>query len=114
MSIVLGDGPDRLTVKLSRFGDFVAALVYDDNDPMTVNEWPSGVDIELRFYATETTTTAAATWPASITDDRAEWLVDKADVAADVLDDNNLTVRLFYIDGTTDLEWAKGSVKDQN
>jgi hypothetical protein len=112
VAITLGDGPDRLTVRLSRFGDFVAALIYDDGDPLTVNAWPVGVDIELRFYATDTTTTAAATWTATITGDRAEWAVDKADVAADVLDDANTVVRLFYLDGATDLEWAKGSVKD--
>lgn len=112
MSISLGDSPDRLTVKLSRFGDFVAALIYDDGDPLTTNEWPAGIDIELRFYATATSTTAAATWAASITDDRAEWDKDKADVAADVLDDANLTARLFYIDGATDLLWASGTVKE--
>lgn len=112
MSITLGNGPDRLTVKMSRFGDFVAALIYDDNDPLTTNTWPAGVVIELRFYATDTATTAAATWPATITGDRADWLIDKAVTAADVLDDSNLTVRLFYIDGTTELEWYKGAVKD--
>lgn len=113
MSLVLGDGPDRLTVKLSRFGDFVAALIYDDQDPATPNEWPAGAVIELRFYATPTTLTAAATWPATITTDRAEWNVDKTLVASAVLDPGNTDVRLFYIAGV-ELEWALGSVKDVN
>lgn len=111
-SIILGDGPDRLTVRLSRFGDFVAALIYDDGDPATPNAWPAGAVVELRFYATDTTLTAAATWSATITGDRAEWNVDKAVVASAVLDPGNTTVRLFYIIGATELEWAKGAVKD--
>lgn len=112
MSITLGDGPDRLTVRLSRFGDFVAALIYDDNDPATANAWPAGIVIELRFYTTDTTTTPAATWAATITADRAEWDKDKALIVSDVLDPGALTVRLFYIDGATDLVWASGSVKE--
>lgn len=112
MSISLGDPPDRLTVRLSRFGDFAAALIYDDNDPATTNLWPAGVVIELRFYATEATLTPAATWAATITGDRAEWNIDKAVVASAVLDPGNETVRLFYTDGPTELLWAKGGVKD--
>lgn len=112
MSITLGDGPDRLTVRLSRFGDFVAALIYDDNDPATPNVWPAGAVIELRFYATDTAPAPAATWAATITGDRAEWNIDKAVVASAVLDPGNETVRLFYTDGPTELLWAKGGVKD--
>lgn len=115
MAVTLGFQPERLTVKLSRFSDFVAALVYDDGDPMTVNEWPAGTVIELRFYATTSSTTAAASWSASITGDRAEWNVDLTDVATEVLDPGNDVARLFYDDGAgTVLEWALGSVKDTN
>lgn len=112
MSIALGDGPDRLTVRLSRFGDFVAALIYDDNDPNTVNAWPAGATIDLRFYATETATTPAATWAATITGDRAEWNVDKAVVESGVLGPGNETARLFYTVGATELLWARGAAKD--
>lgn len=112
MSITLGDGPDRLTVRLSRFGDFVAALIYDDNDPNTVNAWPAGAVVDLRFYATDTALTPATTWTATITGDRAEWNIDKAIVASAVLDPGNETARLFYTVGLTELMWAKGAVKD--
>lgn len=111
MSIILGDGPDRLTVKLSRFGDFAAALIYDDGDPLTANEWPVDVDIELRFYASRTDETTDVTWPATITGDRAEWHIPAADVDTDILDAGFLTVRLFYITPVATLQWAVGAVK---
>lgn len=115
MSITLGFSPERLTVKLSRFGDFVAALIYDDGDPLTVNEWPVGVSIELRFYSTADSEVAAVTWPATIVDDRADWHIDNADIDTDILDPSNVTARLFYDDGAgTELEWAIGVVKDVN
>lgn len=113
MSITLGDGPDKLTVKLSRFGDFVAALIYDDGDPATVNAWPAGVAIDVRFYATADTLAPAATWPAIIAGDRAEWHRDKLVVASEVLDLGLDTARLFYTSASgVELEWAKGVPKD--
>ena len=114
MAITLGFQPDRLQVKLSRFGDFTGALIYDDGDPDTPNEWPVGVIIELRFYATEKSTTVMASWPATIVDDRASWHVDKA-VTGQLLDDGNDKARLFYDDGAgTEFEWAVGATKDNN
>lgn len=110
MGIVLGDGPDRLTVKLSRHGDFVAALIYDDNDPNTVNAWPAGATIELRFYATTESADPAATWPATITGDRAEWHKNKTFVASEVLVPGLDTARLFYTTPAgVELEWAQGA-----
>lgn len=115
MSVVLGFQPERLTVKLSRFGDFVAALIYDDGNPLTVNEWPAGAVITLRFYASATGTTPAVEWPATIVDDRADWHVDNLVVTSAVLDPDYDTVRLFYDDGAgTELEWAIGVTKDLN
>lgn len=115
MAIVLGFQPEKLTVRLTRFGDYVAALIYDDGDPLTVNAWPVGTVIQLRFYPTETTTMAGATWPATIVADRAEWHIDNAVVASAVLNPGNDFARLFYDDGAgTELEWALGSVKDVN
>lgn len=115
MSIVLGDGADRLTVKVSRFGDFVAALIYDDNDPLTANEWPAGTEIEVRFYASETAETEEITWAAVISADRAEFYKTLAQVKTDVINPSNLTARLFYTfpSGVT-LEWASGVVKGAN
>lgn len=113
MSISLGFSPDRLTVKLSRFGDFTAALIYDDGDPATPNVWPDGVVIELRFYATKTSTSVEASWPATIVDDSASWHILKAATAA-VLDARNTQARLFYALDGTELEWAIGDVKDNN
>jgi hypothetical protein len=112
MSISLGFQPDRLSVKLSRFGDFTGALIYDDGDPNTVNAWPAGVVIELRFYSTDTSTTVAASWPATIVGDRASWHIDKVATAA-LLDAGDDKARLFYDDGAgTELEWAVGTTKD--
>lgn len=113
MAIVLGFQPDRLSVKLSRFGDFTGALIYDDGNPNTPNEWPVGVVIELRFYATDTSSTVEATWPATIVGDRASWHILKAATAA-LLDAGNDKARLFYSLAGTELEWAIGPTKDVN
>lgn len=115
MSITLGFQPERLQVKLSRFSDYAAALIYDDGDPLTVNAWPTGTVIELRFYPNATDETPGATWAATIVDERADWFKDKTDVATDVLDDGNIHARLFYGDASgAELEWALGTVKDVN
>ena len=107
MPIQLGFSPDRLNIQLSRFSDFVAALIYDGG------VWPDGTVIELRFYPTNSATSAAVTWPATITAERADWHVDNLVVASDVLDARNDIARLFYDDGAgTELEWALGSVRD--
>ncbi|HEY9415055.1 MAG TPA: hypothetical protein VIQ30_09880 [Pseudonocardia sp.] len=111
MSIDLGFSPDRLSVKLSRFGDFTSALIFDDGNPATPNEWPDGTVIELRFYSSETSTVVGASWPATIVDDRASWHVLKA-VTGALLDSGNTRARLFYALDGTELEWAIGSTKD--
>lgn len=112
MSVILGFQPERLVVKLSQFGDFTAALVYDDGDPSTVNEWPVGIAIALRFYPTDSATTPAVTWPATITGDRAEWHIDNAVVASAVINPGNDHARLFYTNGSVELEWAVGAIQD--
>lgn len=113
MSIVLGFKPDRLTVKLSRFGDFVGGLEYDDGDPDTPNEWPLDAVITLRFYATETSTTAEAEWPATFDGALASWYRPKSESAA-LLDGGHDKARLFYSRGGVELEWAVGGTQDQN
>lgn len=113
MAIVLGFQPERLTVKLSRFGDFTGGLRYDDGDPLTPNEWPDGAFIALRFYATETSETIEAEWEATKVADLASWHIDKTECKA-LLDAGNDKARLFYeLDGV-ELEWAVGGTKDTN
>jgi hypothetical protein len=113
VSIVLGFQPERLTVKLSRFSDFVSALEYDDGDPDTPNEWPPDAVLALRFYATETSTTVEAEWPATFAGALASWHQPKAQCAA-LLDDGHDQARLFYSRGGVELEWAVGPTKDTN
>lgn len=112
MSFSLGFQPERLTVKLSRFGDFVSALIYDDGDPAVPNAWPVDANIELRFYTDTEVAIAGAAWPALIVGDRASWHIPAAGVAAEVLDTGLEQARLFYSDPETTLEWALGPVKD--
>jgi len=110
MSFTLGFQPERLTVKLPRFGDFVSALIHPDADG-----WPVDTQIELRFYANDSTRTPAATWPATIVGQRAEWHITEAEIAAvrDVDgDDDEAAARLFYKVPGTELEWATGSTRD--
>lgn len=115
MSISLGFSPERLTVKLSRFGDFTAALIYDDGDSNTVNEWPVDAELEIRFYASATSPAAVVTWPADFYADRASWHIARADVASDVLDAHLKYARLVYVTPDVgELEWAIGQPKDVN
>lgn len=113
MSIDLGFSPDRLSVKLSRFGDFTSALIFDDGNPATPNVWPDGTVIELRFYRTKTSEVTEASWPATIVGDRADWHIPKAQTKA-LLDSGAVQARLFYSLDGTELEWAVGPPKDVN
>lgn len=96
MSITLGNSPDTLKVILTAGADFASTLTNSDGD------WSPTCSIELRF---DTDTT----WAADIAGPVASFHADKADV--DTLADSNARrVQLFYVDGTDDLCWAKGSV----
>lgn len=114
MSIVLGFQPERLGVKLSRFGDFVSALIYDDGNPATVNAWPLDAVIELRFYPDTTAVDPLVVWAADIDGDRASWHIPAVQVGTNVLDAGNLQARLFYSTDDSMLEWAVGAAKDVN
>lgn len=112
-SYSLGFQPDQITVLLSRFSDFTAALVYDDGNPGTNNVWPVGAVIELRFYPTPTGITPAVTWPATIVADRASWHIAASVVASAVIDAGNDHTRLVYTDSALGtLEWAVGTTRD--
>lgn len=112
MSVTLGFQPERLTVKLSAFGDFSAGLQCEDGNG-TPTDWPDGSTIELRFYADDTSRDVGQVWPATITDDLATWHVVVADVIAQVLDADLDFARLFYASPSSPtLEWALGSVRD--
>lgn len=108
MSFTLGFQPERLTVKLPRFGDFVAALVAPTDDG-----WPLGTEIELRFYANDDDEDADVTWPVTIVGQRAEWHVNEAAVHA-VRAAGLETARIFYSSPDTELEWAVGVTRDVN
>jgi hypothetical protein len=112
VAIALGFDPEKLTVRLSRFGDFTAGLEYDDPDDPAAG-WPAGAVLELRFYANDTATVAEASWPATVDGKLATWHKTLGDVTTDVLNPGNTTARLIYI--TTELgtlEWAVGQPED--
>lgn len=97
MAVKLGLTPEQLTVILTRDADFVAVMRRSDGTP-----WESGVELSLDFGT-------AGQWPATLTADKAEWQVDAA-VVNTLLDARPRGVRLWYVNGTTKLLWASGSI----
>lgn len=96
-TIMLGVEPASMGVRLAADADFITTLQTQDG-----TDWPSTVSAELRFPD-------GTVWAAALSGPNLTWSVDKADVNT-LLDTRPKTVSLFYIDGTTDIEWAKGSV----
>lgn len=95
MTFTLGNTPQDMVVQIAEGADFVSTIRRDDGD------WPDGIVIELRIGDT--------TWPSTIVGDEARWNVDK-DIVAPVLDNAFAPARLYYIDGDTELLWAKGGL----
>lgn len=102
MALEFGTVPERGTMAVSRYGDFVTEIVSDDGP------WPVGATLEFRFYPEGS---SVITWAGTILDDTATWNVDKAQVVA-LLETGVSVFRLFYISGTYDLEFSRGQIKD--
>lgn len=102
MALEFGTVPERGTLALSRYGDFVTEIVSDDGP------WPVEATLEFRFYPEGQ---SVVTWAATIADDTAAWNVDKAQVAS-LLDSKVAVYRLFYVSGSYDLEFSRGAIKD--
>lgn len=100
MTFTLGASPENLSVILTQGADFNTTLHNSDGN------WSPTATIELRFGVDPEN--PITTWSAVITDDDAVFAVDKAVVDV-LLAETDKSVRLWYIDGTTDLCWAKGS-----
>lgn len=94
--LTLGHHPETLLLVLVSDADFVTTLTNSDGD------WSPTAQIELRIGDD-------IVWPATIADDVATFDVDKVAVNQAIASDND-RVRLFYVDGTADLCWAKGKV----
>lgn len=101
MSFTLGVEPESFTLILSAGADFVSTIVATDGDP-----W-GAVDVSLIFDDADETT-----WTATVDTDELRWNVDKAEVDT-LLAARPKHVRLFYVDGTTDLLWANGRVSER-
>lgn len=102
MALEFGNIPERGTLALSRYGDFVTEIISDDG------AWPDEAELEFRFYPEGS---SVVTWAATVDGDTALWNVDKAQVAS-VLDTGVGVYRLFYISGSYDLELSKGQIKN--
>lgn len=98
MTITLGVKPESMGVRLDADADFITTLSTVDG-----TDWPATVSAELRFPESGTV------WPATLSGSELSWSVDKADVNT-LLAQRPTTAVLFYLDGDTDIEWAKGSV----
>jgi hypothetical protein len=98
VSFTLGVEPESFTVILSPGADFVSTITASDGDP-----WGSAV-VSLVFDDDDETT-----WSATVASDELRWNVDKVAVDA-LIAASPSHVRLTFVDGTTDLLWAKGRV----
>jgi hypothetical protein len=113
-AITLGFRAGKLTVYLSRWGDFVAAMDRYAVDPDTgqatddLLDWAPGTVIDLRFYPSKSAPEALVTWSAAIAGPNASWYTPKAQVISEVLDPNNSTARLIYLRDGVELEWEEG------
>lgn len=97
MSITLGTVPENLTVVLTKDADFFTTLENADGD------WSVTAEIKL-IFSTETE------WSATISGDEATFNENYTEVNT-VLAAKPLWVKLFYIDGTTEICWAMGEVQ---
>jgi hypothetical protein len=102
-ALTFGFEPEPGTLKLSRYGDFVSEIISNEGN------WPAGAQFEFRFLPDNSTTWII--WPATVDGGTAAWVVDKVDVAT-MLDSGASEYRLFYVEGTYDLEWSKGPIRD--
>lgn len=96
-SFTMGVQPAAMGVRLDEDADFITTLATADG-----SDWPSTVSAELRFPN-------GTVWAATRSGAELTWTVDKAAVNI-VLATRPRTASLFYIDGDTDIEWAKGPV----
>lgn len=101
--LTFGTTPRPGILYLSRYGDFITELI------SSTGSWPDYAALDFRFMPSNSSTWTS--WPATIDGAIASWNVDKDDVAA-VLSLGAGSYRLFYTEGTYDLEWSKGSIVD--
>jgi len=94
----LGSGPLPLHVTLTQDGDFICVIESQDGD------WPGTAVISILFNDDDVTT-----WTATLSTVDATFDVDKIEVNA-LIDKGPTRARLRYVDGSTDLIWAQGSV----
>lgn len=96
MSITLGSVPENLSVVLSKDADFFTTLENADG------AWSVTAQIKLVF-------SNGTTWTATIAGINATFNVDYVQVNA-VITAKPTWVKLFYVDGTTEICWAIGRV----
>jgi hypothetical protein len=96
VSITLGTVPENLTVVLTKDADFFTTLQNADGN------WSVTAEIKLIFSTGDE-------WDATISGEEATFNVDSTTVNT-LLEARPIWVKLFYIDGTTEICWAKGEV----
>lgn len=103
MTTTLRLGPQvrPLNVQLWTDGSWWSTLTSSDGP------WPAGVEIELRF---PTQDSGEIVWAADVSNDSASWSISEQDVA-EVIAEEPRTVMLWYVDNTTKIPWASGSVQ---
>jgi len=101
VTFTLGRTPDKFELVLSNDADFVSAL----RRPDTAGPWPLTLEATIEI-ATETPTE----WTATVDEQYLRWEVDEAEVAT-VIAARPKKAKLWYVDGTTRLLWATGTVK---
>lgn len=101
MAINLGYVRQELTVNLTPGSTFTAGL------RSSAGAWPVGTAISLVLAG------GTITWPATISDDLAQWTVNTTDVQAvtDLAAAAEVDVQLRYTDGVNPVEWASGKVR---
>lgn len=107
-SLTLGSAVDTLAVRLTEDADYVTGIDSLDGD------WPGTAVVSLVFNDTPTAPATDPTeWVATVVGDAISWNVDKAEVNALIArlpEGTKARARLLYVDGSTDLVWAQGSV----
>lgn len=99
--INLGYVRQDLTVNLTPGSTFTAGL------RNKAGAWPVGTVLTLVLAG------GTITWTATITDDLAQWKVDSTQVQAvtDLAALTEVDVELWYTDGTSPIEYARGKVR---
>jgi hypothetical protein len=106
MAVVFGWEAPEFVIPLPRLGDYLFALEAPQN-------WPAGVEIELRFYRTAEpdADTSPFVWPAVITGALARWHATAAQIDAVRAAQARFVWAVYTNEDGIVLEWMRGAYR---